>query len=289
MGRVRGVSVGITYERTNFLVMKRKLYTFLIMSAALILGLTSCTDDLSKDSATLVVKLTDAPADYEEVLIDVQELQIHTSPGEDLGQGSWVNLPVNKGIYNLLDLRNGMDTLLATLEMPAGNISQMRLVLGNNNRLKVNGEYHNLETPSAQQSGLKFNINAQLEEGVMYELWIDFDAARSIVARGNGTYGLKPVIRTFHEASTGAMKGLVMPLEAKSTVKAIAGTDTLATIPSDDGKFMFKGLAPGSYKVVIEPIAGYEPKTIDNREVIVGKVTDLGTITLQQTAPPTQQ
>ena len=259
------------------------------MSALMLPGLTSCTDDLSKDSARLVVKLTDAPGDYEEVLIDVQGLQIHTSQGIEAGEGSWVNLPVNKGIYNLLDLRNGMDTLLATVEMPAGNISQMRLVLGNNNRIKVNGEYFNLDTPSAQQSGLKFNINAQLEEGVEYELWIDFDAARSVVARGNGTYGLKPVIRTFHEASTGAMKGLVMPLEAKATVKAITGTDTLATIPSEDGKFMFKGLAPGSYKVLIEPVTGFETKTIENREVVIGRVTDLGTITLQQTAPPTQQ
>lgn len=271
------------------LVMKRKLYTFLIMSAAMILGLTSCTDDLSKDSATLVVKLTDAPADYEEVLIDVQELQIHTYPGEDLGQGSWVNLPVNKGIYNLLDLRNGMDTLLAEVELPAGNISQMRLVLGDNNRIKVNGDYHNLDTPSAQQSGLKFNINAQLEEGVEYELWIDFDAARSIVARGNGTYGLKPVIRTFNEAATGAIKGLVLPVASKPFVKAIAGTDTLATIPAEDGKFLFKGLKAGVYKVVIEPITGFAGKTIENREVIVGKVTDLGTITLEVTAPPTQQ
>jgi hypothetical protein len=279
-------------EPKLFIVMKRKFYTFLILSVAVVLGLTSCSDEFSgggSDSATLVVKLTDAPADYEEVLIDVQELQIHTSPGEDLGQGSWINLPVNKGIYNLLDLRNGMDTLLATVEMPAGNISQMRLVLGDNNRLKVNGQYHNLETPSAQQSGLKFNINAQLEDGVEYELWIDFDAARSIVARGNGTYGLKPVIRTFHEASTGAIKGLVLPLEAKPTVKAIVGTDTLATIPSDEGKFMFKGLAPGSYKVEIEPIAGFESKIIENREVIVGKVTDLGTITLEGATQSTQQ
>lgn len=271
---------GIRLNELKIDVMRKIFINAIILFAALIPGLTACTnDDMNKDSATLVVKLTDAPADYEEVLIDVQDLQIHSTLNG--GQESWISIPVNKGIYNLLDLRNGLDTLLATVELPAGNISQMRLVLGDDNQLKVNGEYHNLDTPSAQQSGLKFNINAQLEEGVMYELWIDFDAARSIVEKGNGTYSLKPVIRTFHEASTGAIKGLVLPLAAKPTVMAIFGTDTLATIPSGDGKFMFKGLAPGAYKVIIEPIAGYTARTFENTVVTVGKATDLGTITLQ--------
>lgn len=271
--------------------MKKRFYTFLILAGAVVLGLSSCTnDEISSDKATLVVKLTDAPANYEEVLIDVQDLQIHVSSGENgLSDEKWISLPVNKGIYNLLDFRNGLDTLLATVELPAGNISQMRLVLGNNNRLKVDGEYHNLDTPSAQQSGLKFEINAKLEEGVVYELWIDFDAARSIVARGNGTFGLKPVIRTFNEAATGAIRGIVLPLAAKPTVKAIAGGDTLATIVAEDGKFMFKGVDPGSYKIVIEPDSGYVAKTIENTAVVVGQVTNLGTITLSPVAAPTQQ
>lgn len=268
--------------------MKKRFYTFLILAGAVVLGLSSCTnDEISSDKATLVVKLTDAPADYEEVLIDVQDLQIHASSNEN--EGSWVSLPVNKGVYNLLDFRNGLDTLLATIELPAGNISQMRLVLGNNNRVKVDGVYHNLDTPSAQQSGLKFQINAQLEEGIVYELWIDFDAARSIVAKGNGGFSLKPVIRTFNEAATGAIRGIVLPLAAKPTVKAIAGVDTLATIVAEDGKFMFKGVDPGSYKIVIEPDSGYVAKTIENTAVVVGQVTNLGTITLSPVAAPTQQ
>jgi len=268
--------------------MKKRFYTYLILAGTIVLGLSSCTnDEISSDKATLVVKLTDAPANYEEVLIDVQDLQIHASSNEN--EGSWVSLPVNKGVYNLLDFRNGLDTLLATIELPAGNISQMRLVLGSNNRVKVDGVYHNLDTPSAQQSGLKFQINAQLEEGVVYELWIDFDAARSIVAKGNGGFSLKPVIRTFNEAATGAIRGIVLPLAANPTVKAIANGDTLATIAAEDGKFMFKGVDPGSYKIVIEPLAGYVGKTIENTAVVVGQVTNLGTITLDPVAAPTQQ
>lgn len=267
--------------------MKKRFYTFLILAGAMALGLSACTDETGDGVATLKVRLTDAPANYEEVLIDVQDLQIHSSSNEN--EGSWVSLPLRKGVYNLLDFRNGLDTLLATAVLPSGNISQMRLVLGSNNRVKVDGVYHNLDTPSAQQSGLKFNINAQLEEGIVYELWIDFDAARSIVAKGNGGYSLKPVIRTFNEASTGAIRGIVLPAAANPSVKAIANGDTLATIPAEDGKFMFKGVDPGTYKIVIEPVAGYVGKTIENTAVVVGQVTNLGTITLDPVAAPTQQ
>lgn len=261
--------------------MKKRIYTFLILSLALVAGVSSCETDgtIGNDKATLVVNLTDAPADYEEVLIDVQDLMIHVAFNDSVE--NWISLPVNKGIYNLLDLRNGMDTLLATAELPSGNISQMRLVLGENNSLKVNGEYYDLETPSAQQSGLKFNINKQLEDGMFYEMWIDFDAARSIVARGNGTYGLKPVIRIFTEVSTGAIKGRVLPLEAKPFVMAIAGDDTLSAMPFEDGRFMFKGVASGFYRIEIVPVEGFSGKVIEDAEVKVGSVTDLGTINLE--------
>jgi len=256
--------------------MKKKLYTSLMIAGAMFLGLTSCTKDGNK--ATLVVHLTDAPANYEEVLIDVQGIQIHSSLNET--EGTWTTLPVTAGVYNLLDFRNGLDVLLATAELPVGTISQMRLVLGTNNRIKVGGVYHNLDTPSAQQSGLKFNIHAVLTEGITYDLWIDFDAARSIVAKGNGTYSLKPVIRTFNEAVTGAIKGIVLPVDATATVRAIANGDTLSTIAAADGKFMFKGIEAGSYKMLIEPKATYTGKTIENVVVATGLVTDMGTITV---------
>lgn len=156
----------------------------------------------------------------------------------------------------------------------------MRLILGSNNKL-VKGDWSaDMDTPSAQQSGLKFNIHAQLEEGVIYRLWIDFDAARSIVSKGNGEYSLKPVIRQFTEATSGAIKGYVSPVTIPANVFAIANGDTIGAIPGTDGKFLLRGLAEGSYKVVVDAADGYADKTIENVDVEVGKVTDLGTISL---------
>jgi hypothetical protein len=58
----------------------------------------------------------------------------------------------------------------------------------------VDGVSYPLSTPSAEQSGLKLQVNATLEAGVVYTILLDFDANKSIVVTGNNTYKLKPVV-----------------------------------------------------------------------------------------------
>lgn len=251
--------------------MRKILLGFAVVMAGVFF---SCSKD---KNAVLQVRLTDAPADYDKVLIDIRDVQIHASTDEK--SGKWQSLNVEAGVYNLLDFRNGMDTLLASLELPAGKVSQMRLILGPNNKVVKNGTEYVLDAPSAQQSGLKFNIHADLTEGVTYRMWIDFDAARSIVRKGNGGYSLKPVIRPFTEATSGAIKGTIAPAGTKAAVMAIANGDTLGAIPAADGKFLIRGVAAGTWKVVVEP-ENLPVKTLENVEVSVGKVTELGTVQL---------
>ncbi len=122
-----------------------------------------------------------------------------------------------------------------------------------------------LATPSAQTSGLKFNIHANLVEGVEYKLWIDFDAARSVVVTGNTDYKLKPVLRTFTEATSGAIKGNVQPAAALATVFAIAGTDSLSAIPDAvTGSYLIRGVPAGSWKTLADGNNGYADQTINN-------------------------
>lgn len=235
----------------------------------------ACSED--NQTAKLEVRLTDAPGDYEEVNIDIQSVEINSSEGNS----GWTTLDVESGVYNILELTNGLDTLLATAELPAGRISQIRLILGDNNSVKVNGETKPLSTPSAQQSGLKLNLQADLTEGITYTITLDFDAARSIVRRGNGTYSLKPVIRALEKATSGSIKGTVTPLEASPAVFAISGTDTVATAYTDEaGKFMLRSIPAGSYTVSFDPKTGYVPQQKESVSVTLGNVTDLGTITI---------
>ena len=237
--------------------------------------LTACSD---KDSGTsrVEVRLTDAPAEYQEVNIDIQGVEVHANDGNQ--NSGWQSLDIKKGVYNLLKLTNGLDTLLGTTTLPAGKISQVRLVLGANNSLKVAGQSTTLETPSAQQSGLKVQVHTELKEGVTYKILLDFDAARSITATGSGKYNLKPVIRAVTEAQDGAIKGAISPVKP-TVVHAINGTDTVSTFTNATGLFLIKGLAPATYRVVLVPETGATVEKT-NVTVSVGNVTDLGTINL---------
>jgi hypothetical protein len=191
-------------------------------------------------------------------------------------------LDVEDGIYNLLELTNGLDTLLGSAVLPAGRVSQIRLILGTNNSIMVNGVTSALTTPSAQQSGLKLNVNATLKAGVTYVITLDFDVARSIVKNNNETYSLKPVIRALQEATSGAISGTTTPLAATPAIFVIQGTDTVATSYTDEaGHFLLRGVPAGTYVVSFSPSVGYTPQQSEGIVVTVGNVTDLGVIIIQ--------
>ena len=260
----------------------RSLCVLFILFSTVFL-ISSCNKDAEK--SRLTVYLTDAPADYDEVNIEVVGIEVKAS--SDPGEGGWTTMPmaVSPVVYNLLEFTNGMETLLSTFELPAGKISQLRLILGDNNSIVVNGVSSALplEVPSGSESGLKFNIHADLIAGVEYKLWIDFDMARSVVDNGAGNYILKPVLRTFTEATSGAIKGVVSPLAANATVQAMNGIGIISAIPDPvTGEFLIRGVPPGPWSILIDANNGYIDKTINNVIVTTGEVADIGSITLTQ-------
>lgn len=255
-----------------------KRIVLLTLLFGIIAGMVSCS---KSDKATFKVYLTDAPGDYEKVMIDVQSVEVHVGNNQDAN--GWKTLDsFEPAVFNLLDFSNGIDTLLGAIELPAGEISQIRLVLGDNNSVTVGGETFPLTVPSGYTSGLKLNLHANLQDGVTYKVWLDFDAARSIVETGSNQYKLKPVIRTFADATSGAIKGVISPVAAKPHVMAIVNSDTLGTIADDAGKFLIKGVPAGTYKVIFDPIDGYSEKTVENVTVTLGEVKDMGTVTIDQ-------
>ncbi|WP_295124810.1 DUF4382 domain-containing protein [uncultured Chitinophaga sp.] len=262
------------------------------LSAAVLAGLTltallfACQKDdrNSQGKAKLEIRLTDAPASYDAVYVDIQKVMVHASTDAETENG-WVELPLlHPGIYNLLDFRNGLDTVLADTEVPAGEINQVRLVLGNRNSVVIDGVEHELKTPSAQQSGLKVKFRTVLEAGIVYRLYLDFDASRSVVTAGNsGQYILKPVIRGYSDAIGGSIKGIVLPPAALTQVWAIQNTDTLLALPDiATGHYFFGGLPAGAWKLVYDAqVPPYRDTTV-TVNVATGVVTNVETIQITQ-------
>ena len=271
----------------------KQISLLLTFALTMLVGFTSCDSTNSNGgTGTMEVTMTDAPANYDSVQVTINEVRVRQENDSDSEadetdgeseEDGWVTISDQQMTVNLLELTNGSQVSLGSQELEAGAYSQIRLVLGDENTVTVDGETYPLQTPSAQQSGLKLNVDAEVEENTQYSLLIDFDAARSIVQQGNGDYLLKPVLRAVNLAETGAIVGNVQPTDFNTNVLAVADGDTVtSTITAENGDFEIIGLTEGSYDVVFDPSSDqYSDSTQTDIDVTVEEDTDLGTIELE--------
>ena len=253
--------------------------SMLTLSLSLFFACSKHESSSEKGKSRLEVYLTDDPANYDEVVIDVRDVRINYST--DTANG-WKSLSqVNAKPYDILRLVNDKDTILGQTDLDSGRIEQIRLILGPNNYVKINGQTYTLETPSAQQSGLKINLHQDVSAGLLYKLLLDFDAARSIVKTGNGKYILKPVIRATMQAQGGSLKGYVLPNTFNTSVFAIQGPDTVTGTITSSGSYMIKGLNAGTYSLAFAPSdTTYKSQTKTGIMVTNNTVTTVDTVHL---------
>lgn len=265
------------------------LFTVLCM-----VTLQSCQEEKTDDTARVQLRLVDASGDYEEVNVEIIDIQYKSSENE-----SWISFTPEKGYpikVDLTELIAGNDLLLSDEIIPAGMINQIRLVLGENNMLllKNAAEPIVLDTPSAQQSGLKLKLDTELEAGFSYTFILDWDVHKSIIKAGNSDkYILKPVIRVNTSVNSGSIKGIVtgesmaaensepQPLgDVKVAVYTSENEYITQTTTDEKGAFLIQGLQPGKYMIMIDELK-YQPFTSELIEVEAGMVKDAGSILLK--------
>ena len=250
----------------------------------------------SPGSGTLRVALTDAPAcGFDEVNVTVERVRAHQSASAGENDAGWTDIVVNPARkIDLLTLQNGILVDLGQATAPAGSYTQMRLVLVSNKSVPMSntvkptgGSETELDTPSAAQSGLKLINGFTIEPNKTNFIVLDFDACKSIVKRGNGTYGLKPVIQMMAMTGT-AIVGYVQSNPIGMTVSAQkAGDVAKATQPDSTGRFVLGPLDPtkGPYDVVITGPA-LTTSVIAGVPVTADQTTTLNTDTNRMTIPP---
>jgi len=247
--------------------------------------IASCKKNESSNTgqSQIQIRLIDNPPgnDVKEVWVDIQQVEIMMSDSSK----PLLLTGVHPGVYNLLALTNGKDTLLADAMIPAGTISQIRLILGDNNYVITGaGDKIALKTPSAQQSGLKVQIHEAVSGWVLYRLTLDFDVARSIVKAGNsGQYILKPVLRIMSFAPSGGnIRGVVVPDSVLTAVFAIQGTDTIASTFTNtmNGNYFIKDVAAGTYSLSFVPSDTTYKTAMKNATVVLGQTTAVDTVKL---------
>lgn len=162
-----------------------KIAIAIMLTASIVF--VACKKD--SQTSTVQVKMTDAPADYQEVNIDLKDVKVNFD-GDSAG---WVSLEAKPGVYNLLGLQNGLDTLIGQGTFPTGTLNEVRLILGDNNTIKVNDQTYPLTIPSGAESGLKIKVNKKLNAD-LETIVIDFNAGLSVTQETDG-YKLRPVIQ----------------------------------------------------------------------------------------------
>ena len=224
--------------------MKTAILRYSIFAALSLIIFSSCSKNQKSSTdntkASLQVRLTDGPdANVREVWVDIRQIEIIMSDTSNpiILDGT------HPGVYNLLDFSDGKDTILADATIPPGKISQIRLILGDNNSIVTKeGEQIALKTPSGQESGLKVQIHQEVSGGILYRLILDFDAGRSIIKAGNsGKYLLKPVLRILSFIPSGGdIQGVVVPDSVRTEIFAIQGLDTIASTFTDtnNGRYL---------------------------------------------------
>jgi hypothetical protein len=215
------------------------------------------------------VHLVDGPA------VDYKEINLHVLTVEIGGGAGWVTLGNPDATIDLLKLTGGVAaTLAAGAPIPPGSYSQMRLVLGSGNTVKLaDDSVHDLTVPSGLQSGLKILVHFDVAPGTVRDVFIDFEAKRSIFlhsAGASGKYILRPVIRATDRLVSGAIRGvlsgtqgeLVAPLagvEVTAQVVAASGAASVVRTAHTDaaGHYALDLLPLGeTYFVVSQPVAG---------------------------------
>lgn len=194
---------------------------------------------------------------------------------------------------DVLQLRNGKQALLGTVELPAGSYHQVRLIVEEAEITFDGGEIeYPVMVPSGSQTGLKINVEPALvvEEGATSDLIVDFDARLAVVENppGSGSYILKPTaIRAVSDAG-GIAGTVVSENEAGSllpvpgvevTVREAGGDPVTTSTTEEDGSFEIVTLPEGAYE--LEFSLGEYFVVVTDVEVSAGETTVVGEVELE--------
>jgi hypothetical protein len=283
-------------------ILKHPAGLVLLLTCAL--AYASCQKEISASAPgkqQVKIFLTDGPVNFDAVNVDIQRVEVWTlsdSCGSRLNGdddhddddnpscGKWDTLAIRPGVYNLLNLSNGTDTLLASGLTTSGSIKKIRITLGTNNSVVADSVKYPLELHDHQnQVVIKVKGDDDVDQinASNLQLWMDFDAGRSIVKIDNNHFVLKPHINLFTPRYTAGIEGRVLPSNANSIVSAIANGDTLVAFPRQDGYFKIRGIRSATADVFINATANnYRDTTLKAVQLRAGKETNVGTIQLHQ-------
>jgi hypothetical protein len=245
----------------------------------------ACTNEGNRNQALINVFMVDAPGDFDAAIIEVLGVEVSITGGRT-GEGTQTfflpNLAANRQV-NVSALIGGEQFLIGRDEVPVGQVTEMKLLLGMNNLVRREGASIPLRFRSSDLQEVSVQTNFVLNPGISHDLFIDFDVQRSITGRAGEEFFLNPVIRAFSSSNTGLISGTIRPAGQRAVLYAIQNRDTLTSTVSieSSGLFQLRGLS-GTFTIGIVPFNNtLRRDSLVNIVVTPQTVTQAGTINLQ--------
>lgn len=242
----------------------KKMMNALIVTGLLMIG--ACSKDKATDPAivqnsgsgsdtrNVEVRMTDAPAAYASLDVEVNAVEIYID-----GKG-WNRLSSETKSFNVLSLNNGKYISLAHhTAFENGTYSKVRVYFGDRLDLKTYAvsdlgimNFSATAQAHARWEGPKM-IEVEIESETQAEgnvvILLDFDAAKSIVKDGKD-HVVKPVIKCLKTTETGIQGKLN---GAASAFIYLEGENFSSSTTMDmNGEFKIQGVSEGSYNLRIE-------------------------------------
>ncbi len=194
--------------------MKKYLISLLVIINGLILIIGCSSSTGVNGTGTLSIQLTDGPLNTENVsavMVKFKEIRFNYA-GDNLPYVTFKEYGENQGIFNLMNLQDGLTTEMGTKQLDAGVYSHTRIILDPdyNHHIVINGEQKDLELTSSNEGGyfptghIELAGSFHIDEGIETRLILDFDVRKSVVDK-SGLYKLHPAMRLIEEDVTGAL------------------------------------------------------------------------------------
>jgi hypothetical protein len=273
--------------------MKRRtwLWSALLAVAGISTWLSACQKDASApanpnaNQKKINIVLMDNPSlDLKRVLVDILMVEVKIEDESVTPHVEyWDTLDARPGIYDLLKLQNGVDTLLASgFVAPAGKIQKLRLTLGPRDSVQVDNVTYPLLIKGNNNKVIIDIPDVDQIDPNNFVIWIDFDAHGSVIRERNNQFELRPRLKTFSANKTSRLRGRVRPDDANAVLMAIAGGDSLIAIADHNGKFEFRGLRGSTCRLEVNGQNGYQDTIITNIILRPGDRTELPDIVLRR-------
>lgn len=239
--------------------MKKILSLLFIGILILSFGCETDSTDINQDGATgtIAIQAFDAPfqGDVEHIYLNIIEVSVHKASADssEESEEEWLILSDTDTTIDFLELVNGQMASLLEENLEVGQYSQLRLLLGDSSAIVVDGTSYELKVPSGTQSGVKLNLGFDIAADEIIEIFLDFDAARSINKHPRrDEYSMTPTFKVFKSILSGTIAGTVTDSSGTGlediVINAVVGNDSTATITDNTGNYQFI-LLEGTYDI----------------------------------------